>query len=193
MRRPDLRLAAALIAVVVTAAGGAAWWQDIRGQDEPVRQDPAPISHRGEGLLVRVVDGDTVVVRYHDFPMPLRIRSIDTAESVAPEPGRNTRLGADTSAWAKGYLTDQRIRVDFERRGWGIATDRYGRALGDLWIDRGPPGPDPSDELYAVTVVAAGLSRYITAWGRHPTQDSALRRAEDDARSQGLGVWKRSR
>jgi micrococcal nuclease len=184
-----------LVGLLLGGAATVFWWADATGRLYgwlPMLA-PLPITEDGSGQLIRVVDGDTVVVRYHDLPLQIRIRNIDTAESVHPDPERNTRLGRETSAWAKDHLDGARVRLEFHRAKWGIATDQHGRALAEVWIDRGPPGPDDQDELYAETVIAAGLSRYVTAFGPSIRNHARLQAAENQARRQGLGLWRDGR
>lgn len=156
---------------------------------EPIRLEPGG---GYSGRLIRVVDGDTVVVRYHDFALHVRLLSINTAESVAPEVERNTAFGEKTTAWAKAYLSGAAVRIEFQRAedGWRISTDKFGRALADLWIDRGPPGPDDQDELYTETVIKQGWSAYETHFGLSRHHHRRLAAAESEAKRERRGIWR---
>ncbi len=145
---------------------------------------------QAQGRLLRVRDGDTVEVRYHDLALAVRLRNLDTEESVHPEAARNTELGAETSDWAKRTLDGQRVWLQFQRTGWRIAMDHHGRALATLWIDHGEPGPDEADRCFQELVIRRGYSRYETGFG--PADGSLHQRyqaAEAAARAERLGIW----
>lgn len=141
---------------------------------------PPPIASDGSGTLIRVSDGDTVVVRYGDLRLAVRLRGVDTAESVHPDPSKNTAAGAEAASFAKSYLAGKSVRVEFERRKGLIEEDRHGRALGWLWIEAGPPGPE-GDELFNATLVRRGYSAYETKYGISPRHHEAMRAAEQEA------------
>jgi micrococcal nuclease len=143
----------------------------------------------GRGQLLKVRDGDTVEVRYHDLVLPVRLLCVDTAESVHPDAKRNTHAGAQASLWAKQYLADQPIRIEFERKDWHMQVDRYGRALGYLWIDHAPLGVGPEDELFNESLIRQGLSAYITAYGTAGAYHGRLSGAEAEAKREKRGIW----
>mgnify|MGYP005733608703 CR=1 FL=1 len=56
------------------------------------------ISVTGEyAKLIRVVDGDTIVVNYKGKEDRVRLLCVDTEESVHPKKDRNTEFGRKTS------------------------------------------------------------------------------------------------
>ncbi len=191
----------ALIGLFVVLAGIAfCWWADRTGRWYAWFPGlaPAPIlmtadGNAATGVLDRVVDGDTVAVRYHDLLLQVRLRSLDTPESVHPDAERNTDLGRQVSAWAKDHLADKRVRLEFQRHGWRIATDKHGRALADLWIDHAPAGPGPEDELYQEMVIRQGFSRYETGFGTSERYHHRLSEAEAEAKRARRGLWTKAR
>jgi len=144
---------------------------------------PPPIATDGSGTLMRISDGDTVMVRYGDLRLAVRLRGVDTAESVHPDATKNTTAGAEASAFTKSYLAGKSVRIEFERRKGLIEEDRHSRALGWLWIEAGPPGPE-GDELFNATLVRKGYSAYETKFGISPRHHEAMRAAEQEARGQ---------
>lgn len=152
---------------------------------------PPPLTDGGAGTLLKVRDGDTVEVRYHDLQLAVRLKNIDTAESAHPDAKRNTALGAETSRWAKDYLAGVRVRVEFARKDWRIEEDHHGRALGFLWLDRDPVGPGPEDELYNETVIRQGYSPYVTTYGTGGPYHGRFSAAEAEARTAKRGIWRR--
>ena len=183
----------AIVAVLLALGVGAATWAENSGWLYVwiPALTPTPLTDGGAGTLLKVRDGDTVEVRYHDLALAVRLRNIDTAESVHPDANRNTAMGAETSRWAKEYLNGVRIRVEFARRDWHIDEDHYGRALGLLWIDRDPVGPGPEDELYNETVIRQGFSRYVTAYGNGGPYHARYTAAEAEAKAAKRGMWRR--
>ena len=85
--------------------------------------------------LVRVVDGDTLVVRLAtDEDEKVRLIGINTPESVAPEDYRvsNSKEGALASTFVKAMLSDVTtvyLQEDTSDR------DRYGRLLRYVWLE----------------------------------------------------------
>ena len=147
------------------------------------------ISSGEPGRLLRVSDGDTVKVRYYDMSLTVRLRCVDTEESVHTDSSKNTAFGAATSKWAKRYLGRVDCYVEFHRDCWQIDTDHHGRALGLLWIERGAPGPG-DDELYNETLIREGYSKYITKYGTAGRYHHRLMQAEIEARQAKRGVWR---
>ena len=193
MPRLPMKGPLAIIAVLVALGVGAATWAENSGWLYVwiPALTPTPLTDGGAGTLLKVRDGDTVEVRYHDLALAVRLRNIDTAESVHPDANRNTAMGTETSRWAKEYLNGVRIRVEFARRDWHIDEDHYGRALGLLWIDRDPVGPGPEDELYNETVIRQGFSRYVTAYGNDGPYHARFTAAEAEAKVNKRGMWRR--
>jgi micrococcal nuclease len=194
LRSPRLPFRTSVMAgLLLAAVAGAATWAERTGWLYVWLPALAPpmIGDGGTGELLKVRDGDTVEIRYHDLSLAVRLRNIDTAEAVHPDAARNSTAGADTSAWAKRHLAGARIRVEFARRDWRIDEDRYGRALGFLWIDRDPAGPGPEDELYNETVIRKGRSAYVTGYGHAGVHHGRLAAAEAEARAAGRGIWRR--
>ena len=87
----------------------------------------APFS---SGTVVRVVDGDTIIVRGPGGRTEdVRLIGIDTPETVDPRRPVGC-YGPEASAFAKHLLTGRRVilRYDHETK------DRYGRFLAYVWL-----------------------------------------------------------
>ena len=182
-----------MVAVLIALGVGAVTWAERSGwlYVWMPALTPPPLSDGGAGTLLKVRDGDTVEVRYHDLALAVRLRHLDTAESVHAEVRRNSAFGEETSRWAKAYLSGVRVRLEFPRKDWRIDQDQYGRALGLLWLDRDPVGPGSEDELYNETVIRQGYSRYVTTYGTAGAHHQRLVAAEAEAKAAGRGVWRR--
>lgn len=88
-----------------------------------------------EATLLRVVDGDTLVVRLStNEEKKVRLIGVNTPESVAPENYRteNTKEGELASVIVKAMLSDVTtvyLQKDVSE------TDKYGRLLRYVWLD----------------------------------------------------------
>jgi endonuclease YncB( thermonuclease family) len=178
LRLPRARGPAAVLLALIGLGGGGAWLESsgwlyvwFPGLLPPPLTSGEPVR------LLKVRDGDTVEVRYGDLALAVRLRGVDTAESVHADASRNTDAGRESSAWAKSYLAGKAVRIEFERRHGLIDLDRHDRALGWMWIEAGPPGP-AGDELFNATLVAEGHSRYETTFGISPRYHQAMLAAE---------------
>ncbi len=91
-----------------------------------------------ECTLVRVVDGDTLVVNINDEETKIRLIGINTPESVASKEyldktgKENTAEGKAASEWVKDFLAiGQTLYLQKDTS----ETDKYGRSLRYVWID----------------------------------------------------------
>lgn len=81
--------------------------------------------------LVRVVDGDTIVVNLNDEDVTVRLIGVDAPESVNPDESKNTAEGIEASAFAKEFLSDyDELYLDYD----SDITDDYGRLLAYVWL-----------------------------------------------------------
>ena len=113
--------------------------------------------------LVRIVDGDTIVVEIENEEYKVRLIGINTPESVAPEGYRteNTAEGADASKIVKEYLKDVKevyLQKDVSE------TDKYGRLLRYVWLD--VPGKEiTKEEMKSKMLNAMLLDSIQFEWG----------------------------
>lgn len=157
-RKPCRVLAAAAVITVLSVAGCGAGQTETRAK------------------VVRVVDGDTIVVDTPDGRERVRYIGIDTPESVKPD--TPVQCWAKRAAALNGELVTGRtvvLRFDRERR------DRYGRLLAYPYRE---DGLDVGAEL-----VRRGAARTleIAPNTAHAGKLSAL---EAEARSRPAGLWR---
>jgi len=111
---------------------------------------------------VRVVDGDTLVVRLADGRSTrVRLIGIDTPElhpsdkltRDAQRSGKDAAaiqaLGARASAFTKKHLTGRHVEMERDT----TALDRYGRTLAYVWV---------GGELYNLVIVREGYAGLLT-------------------------------
>ncbi|MGI6257262.1 MAG: thermonuclease family protein [Anaerovoracaceae bacterium] len=94
----------------------------VPGED-PVLEGPYPV--------VRVVDGDTIVVRVRRENEKIRLIGIDTPEAVHPDPSRNIPYGQVASDYTKKMLEGREVYLEFDVS----HRDKYGRLLAYVYLD----------------------------------------------------------
>jgi len=171
-RRSHWRQVAVAVAIALLAAYRL--WSDWQTGDlvHPGESagDLAPGAHQVE----RVVDGDTLLLRLHVY---VRLQGVDAPETVRPDHPVES-WGPEASAFTKAFVEAGSgrvaIEIDGERR------DQHGRSLAFVWVD----GRMLNEEL-----VRAGLARAKLGYNYSQAKKDRLRRAEQQARREGLGIW----
>jgi micrococcal nuclease len=159
---PRLLIAIPVLALGLMAAG---WWHG---------RTAGPLVR---GTVVRVVDGDTVIVAQGGRREDVRLLGIDTPETVDPRRPVGC-FGPEASAYTKHLLTGRRVRLEYDR----VRRDRYGRALAYVYLDGSPP------VFVDARLVALGFARTLSIPPntRHAAQ---LARLEQSAALAGRGLW----
>lgn len=126
--------------------------------------------------VLRVVDGDTIVVRYRGTAEKVRLLHVDTPESVHPDPSRNSALGKKASAYTRSRLSGRQVSLAFgpEKRG------KYGRLLAYVILD---------GENFNLELVRSGWSPYYTKYGKSRTLHQEFLTAQQAAKSRGANIW----
>ncbi len=125
--------------------------------------------------VLRVLDGDTLDVRWHGSRFRVRLPGID-----APEMGQPLRHSGDAGELARACL----LRV-VAQGAWRLewrGRDRYGRVLGELFGPSGPIGDQLLEMGCAIPYAFAGDG---------PFRAAQRRRALERARRARLGLWGR--
>src|SRR6478736_9024754 len=81
------------------------------------------------GVVERVVDGDTVIVRAGGGALRVRLLGIDTPETVDPDRPVGC-FGPEASAYTKHLLTGRSVTLVYDRE----LHDRYGRLLAYIYL-----------------------------------------------------------
>ncbi|EMW5429461.1 thermonuclease family protein [Enterococcus faecalis] len=127
--------------------------------------------------FVRHVDGDTTVLKIEGKEQKVRFLLIDTPETVKP----NTKVqpfGLEASKRTKELLsTAAEITFEYDQ---GDKKDRYGRALGYIFVD---------GTLLQKTLVREGLAR--VAYVKEPNTKYLLEleEAQENVKNESLGIW----
>ena len=126
--------------------------------------------------VIRVVDGDTIIVYYNGKKERVRLLRVDTPEAVHPDKKQNIPMGKIASNYAKERLTGKKVELEFE----GARRDWHGRLLVYIFID---------GQIFCPQLVREGLSPYYTPYGLSKKQDQEFRIAERFARKNKLNIW----
>jgi micrococcal nuclease len=126
----------------------------------------------GRCHVARVVDGDTLLL---DGNIAVRLIGVDTAAGKLPS--HSFRQQAAELARRRVEGRDVTLQLDRERR------DGHGRILAYVYAD----GSMLNEEL-----IRAGFSRADTSFNLDRSTATRFRRAEDEARQAGRGIWQRS-
>lgn len=127
--------------------------------------------------MIRVVDGDTIVIRYNGKYEKVRLLCVDTPESVHPDKKQNTPMGKVAARYTQKKLVGKSVDLEFELK---RLRGNYGRLLAYVFVD----GHNMNLDL-----VRQGLSPYYTKYGKSEKYDAEFRVAEKKARKQKLNIW----
>jgi micrococcal nuclease len=85
----------------------------------------------GPYKVIRVVDGDTIIVLIDEEKVKVRLIGVDTPESVHPDTDKNTEYGEIASAFTKELLDGKNVFLEYDID----ATDKYGRTLAYVYLE----------------------------------------------------------
>jgi micrococcal nuclease len=126
----------------------------------------------GQRLVVRVVDGDTLVL---DDDERIRLIGVDTPETKHPakpvEP-----LGPEASAFTRRVAEGKLVTLRFDRD----KRDRYQRLLAFVFI---------GERCLNEDLILAGFSRCITRYPFDAAMQRRFQAAEAKARAAQRGIW----
>lgn len=135
------------------------------------------IAIAGQYKVVRVVDGDTIVVEYGGKYEKVRLLCVDTPESVHPDEKQNIPMGKVASRYTQKKLIGKSVDLGFELK---RLRGNYGRLLAYVFVD----GKNLNLDL-----IKQGLSPYYTKYGKSEKYDAEFRAAEKQARKEKLNIW----
>lgn len=155
----------------------------------PVVLFPVAVFPRDRGEVVRVVDGDTLVVKLGTRSERVRLIGIDTPESRknskakrdAARSGRDlsaiVRMGKQASAFVKSVVSrgdTVTLEYDVDRR------DRYGRILAYVYLSDG--------RMLNELIVRSGYGSVMT-YPPNVKYSDKFKKAYRYARQNNLGLW----
>lgn len=139
--------------------------------------------------VLRVVDGDTIVVDYQGQKEKVRLIGVDTPETV--DPRRPVQyFGKEASAFTKKMLTGKQVRLEFDQE----RRDKYGRLLAYIHLPANQVKDAPACMVksgieldFNASLIACG---YAHAYTRFPfARMDKYRELERQARFSNRGLW----
>ena len=135
------------------------------------------LTFAGQYKVVRVVDGDTIVVRYNNKYEKVRLLCVNTPESVHPDKKQNIPMGKVASRYTQKKLTGKYVNLEFEIK---KLRGNYGHLLAYVFV---------GGQNLNLDLVRQGLSPYYTKYGKSQKYDAEFRAAEKQARKEMLNIW----
>lgn len=131
--------------------------------------------HFGAYEVLRVVDGDTIIVDIDGSETTVRMIGIDAPESVHPDASRNSESGKIASEFTAELLTGKQVYLEYDRE----RTDSYGRTLAYVWLDH---------KMVEETLLENGMAEVLTI---QPNTRYAAQfvRIEQQAKEGDIGIW----
>lgn len=133
--------------------------------------------------VVRVVDGDTIIIDLDGQKTRVRFANIDTPESVAPEDtGKvNTEEGVEASDYTKNLLpSGSKVYLEYDKK----RTDKYDRVLAYIYLEDG-------ETMIQRLLLKDGMAKVYNDHNNTRYTDEFYR-LQDGAKASGLGIWKDS-
>lgn len=138
--------------------------------------------------LVRVVDGDTIIINTAGEDISVRLIGVDTPESVNPDKNKNNEYGSMASEYTKELLADVRtlyLQYDVTK------TDKYGRMLAYVWLDNNIntlSQSDICDNMLNAILVENGYA-YDKAYMPNKEYSDVFAELRETAENSGTGLW----
>ncbi len=131
-------------------------------------------------FVVRVVDGDTIDVRFDGVSTTQKIRllGVNTPETV--DPRRVVQcFGKQASSFMKALLTEKHIRLDADPE--ADERDKYDRLLRNIVL---PDGTDVNASL-----VGSGYAYAYVSFPQNKQRKKQLTRLQEEAKTAKRGLW----
>lgn len=129
-----------------------------------------------EGVdVVRVVDGDTIIIDLDGDEERVRLIGIDTPESVHPDEERNVPYGETASDFTKSMLEGKTVGIEFDAQ----ERDQYGRLLAYVYLD---------GVMFNKTLLQEGHAK-VTTYPPNVKYVEDFTNLQERARAEGKGLW----
>lgn len=170
------------------------WNNDTKSvliNDKGVNQQPInptkTINNFEQAKVVRVVDGDTIVVDRGRGEEKIRFVLVNTPETKHPKKGVEF-YGKEASDFTKNTLSNKTVYLQKDVS----ETDKYGRLLRYIWIER-PTSNEPSNEEVRTkcfnAILLAGGYANVSTFPPDLKYVDLFRQIEREAREKNLGLW----
>jgi micrococcal nuclease len=169
-----------LLVVLIAGLGLSRWGHD-RWRDVPQPKREPPLAE-GDYAVVRVVDGDTLLVAPQSSPpaenrreIRLRLLGIDCPESVKPDHPVEP-WAREAAEFTRQFVSEGSVRLRFDKR----RLDRYDRYLAYVFV---------ADKMLNEELLRAGFASVSTYPGDSESMARRLRVAAEEAKQERRGMW----
>jgi micrococcal nuclease len=133
------------------------------------------IELKGPYQVVRIVDGDTIILDINGINERVRLIGIDTPESVHPDPDKNVPYGKAASDFTKSMLENNQVQIELDVQ----ERDQYGRLLAYVYYDGEMFNKILLKEGHAVVATYPPNIKYVDDFTD----------LQEKARKEGKGLW----
>ena len=149
---------------------------EIKSTEETMNDSPTNLEHNDNLVdVVRVVDGDTIVVKLNGKDEKVRFLLIDTPESVHANASKNTEFGKVASDFTKNLLEGKQVSLEFDV----AERDKYGRLLAYVYLD---------DQMVNETLLKEGMAK-VAVFQPNVKYVDQFRKLEKEAQENKVGIW----
>jgi len=134
------------------------------------------IALAGQYKVIRVIDGDTILIRYNGKYEKVRLRCVNTPKTGPSEEKYRDTIAEVAFRYTQKKLTGKYIDLEFESWSRG----RSGVLYAYVFVD----GKNINLDL-----VRQGLSRYYIKYGESKNYQNEFKIAEKLARKEKLNIW----
>lgn len=127
-----------------------------------------------EGVVVRIVDGDTIHVQLADRVEKVRYIGVNTPEVHHPRKGEEPG-GRAAAAVNRALVSGRHVRLALDVQ----SRDRHGRLLAYVWVD---------DTMVNAELVRRGFAQVMTV-PPNVHHQSLFLKLQREAREAGRGLW----
>ncbi len=133
--------------------------------------------------VVRVVDGDTLVVKIDGEEEKVRLIGVNTPESTT----KKEPFGKEASDFTKRALEGRRVYLEFDTQ----EKDRYGRLLAYVWLKQHSDEPTENNirqYMFNAILVLEGYAQVMTVPPNVKYSDYFVK-FQREAKEQNKGLW----
>ena len=134
-------------------------------------------SSLGVSPVLRVIDGDTIVVLFEGVTTTVRLLGVDTPETVDPHKSMQC-FGPEASAEVKQLLDGTSVQLEADPSQGHL--DWYGRTLAYVYL--------PDGTLLDEFLIAQGYGREYTYHSAYKYQ-ARFKAAQENAKREQRGLW----
>ncbi len=127
--------------------------------------------------VIRIVDGDTIVVSIDGEETKVRLIGVDTPESVSYDKSENTKEGIEASSYTTELLEGHQVYLEYDEQ----RTDVYDRVLAYVYLE-------DKETMVNKVLLQEGLAQVMTVEPNTRYQ-SEFEKLEEEARQANIGFW----